>query len=131
MSAAGKDFALAQGQYAALAIGRAALAGCCSIILGCTCSIDVQRGLRTVSDGGAATLVSVDQTVALEHRRIAAAFGQQAAFEGCVLVGGGRVDAGLELFFGDDVHAWAGKTVRALQLPVRAACGVTQDPGPA
>ncbi|MNT75970.1 hypothetical protein D3C72_2149190 [compost metagenome] len=56
----------------------------------------------------AVTVVAVNQHVAPEHQRVAAAFGKQAAFQRVMFVLRERVDVGLEFLVDDDVHAAAG-----------------------
>ncbi len=62
----------------------------------------VERNVVLAAD--AVTVVPVDQRVAPEHQRVAAAFGEQAAFQRLVLVGRERVDVSLEFFVDDDMH---------------------------
>ncbi len=53
-------------------------------------------------------VVAVDQNVAPQHQRIAAAFGEDAALEGFVFLGREGIDIGFEFFVDDDVHAGRG-----------------------
>ena len=54
----------------------------------------------------AVAIVAIDQDIAPQHQRIAAALGEQAALERLVLVRGEGIDIGLEFFVDDYVHAY-------------------------
>ncbi|MNV35015.1 hypothetical protein D3C71_1264510 [compost metagenome] len=109
--ALGQDVALAQRQHAALEIGDAAAAQ----VLFDHPQVDVVHRLeagvldrlerQAVLLADAVAVVAVHQHLAPQHQRVAAAFGQDAALQGVVLVRGQRVDVGLEFFFDDNVHA--------------------------
>ena len=84
---------------------------CWSIIHRCTSSIERKFGCCTVWNGSSCLLadrvavVAVDQDVAPQHQRIAAAFGEDAALQRLVLLRRHRLDIGLEFLVDDDVHA--------------------------
>ncbi|MNY39265.1 hypothetical protein D3C86_1739410 [compost metagenome] len=52
----------------------------------------------------AVAVVAVDQQIAPQHQRIAAAFGQDAALQRFVLIGAQRIDIGLEFFVDNNIH---------------------------
>ena len=52
----------------------------------------------------AMAVVAIDQHIAPQHQRITAAFGQDAALQRVVLVGGQRVDVDAQFFLDGDVH---------------------------
>jgi hypothetical protein len=56
----------------------------------------------------AIAVVPVHQHIAPQHQRVAAAFGQDATFQGVMLVGGKGLDVGFEFFIDDDVHGAVG-----------------------
>ncbi|CEE71924.1 hypothetical protein XAC2852_470299 [Xanthomonas citri pv. citri] len=108
--ARGQDLALAQRQYATLEVGHAAPAQ----VLFDHPQVHVLHGLearvlhrlerQAVLLADTVAVVAIHQHIAPQHQRIAAPFGQQAAFQRLVFVGRQRVDIGLEFFFDNDVH---------------------------
>lgn len=109
--ALGQDVALAQRQHATLEIGDAAAA---QVLLDHPQMDVVHRLESRVLDrlerqavllADAVAVVAIHQHLAPQHQRVAAAFGEDAALQGVVLVRGQRVDIGLEFFFDDNVHA--------------------------
>ncbi len=109
--ALGQDVALAQRQHATLEVGDAAAA---QVLLDHPQMDVVHRLESRVLDrlkrqavllADAVAVVAIHQHLAPQHQRVAAAFGEDAALQGVVLVRGQRVDIGLEFFFDDNVHA--------------------------
>ncbi|MNT70754.1 hypothetical protein D3C72_2091710 [compost metagenome] len=62
----------------------------------------VERQAVLLAD--AIAVVAIHQHIAPQHQRIAAAFGQDAALQGGMLVGGQGVDIGFEFFVDNNIH---------------------------
>ena len=105
-AALGDDFALAQGQHAALKVRDAApaqvLVNHPQVHVFHTRKLGVLHGLKgqAMFLANAVAVVPVHQDIAPQHQGIAAAFGQDAALQGIVFVWGEGVDIGFE--FGQD-----------------------------